>query len=135
MPIVSSWTVIAGSAWPTPGHACSGCLGQPAPRTPRPRTRCTSHGLAAPFTINTMPDSTLEEYFEHGDAGDPMPADGGERLGAPGSVHRGGRRHGRPGGKAAVRRGQVVRRCLGGDLLKRIESQTAAALSGPEERP
>jgi transaldolase len=24
-----------------------------------------------------MPDSTLEAYFEHGDAGDPMPADGG----------------------------------------------------------
>ena len=27
-----------------------------------------------------MPDSTLEEYFEHGDAGDPMPADGGNAL-------------------------------------------------------
>jgi transaldolase len=36
------------------------------------------HGLAAPFTINTMPDSTLEAFFDHGEAGDPMPADGGE---------------------------------------------------------
>jgi transaldolase len=35
------------------------------------------HGLAAPFTVNTMPDSTLEAFFDHGEAGDPMPADGG----------------------------------------------------------
>ena len=35
------------------------------------------HGLAAPFTINTMPDSTLEAFYEHGEVGDPMPADGG----------------------------------------------------------
>ncbi|HTN81653.1 MAG TPA: transaldolase family protein, partial [Acidimicrobiales bacterium] len=35
------------------------------------------HGLAAPFTINTMPDKTLEAFYDHGDAGDPMPADGG----------------------------------------------------------
>jgi transaldolase len=36
------------------------------------------HGLTAPFTINTMPDSTLEAFFDHGEVGDPMPADGGE---------------------------------------------------------
>jgi transaldolase len=35
------------------------------------------HGLAAPFTINTMPDSTLEAFYDHGEVGDPMPADGG----------------------------------------------------------
>lgn len=35
------------------------------------------HGLAAPFTINTMPDATLEAFFDHGDVGDPMAADGG----------------------------------------------------------
>ena len=34
-------------------------------------------GLAAPFTINTMPDKTLEAFYDHGDAGDPLPADGG----------------------------------------------------------
>jgi transaldolase len=34
-------------------------------------------GLAAPFTINTMPDKTLEAFYDHGDAGDPMPPDGG----------------------------------------------------------
>jgi transaldolase len=36
------------------------------------------HGLAAPFTVNTMPDETLEAFYDHGDVGDPMPADGGD---------------------------------------------------------
>jgi transaldolase len=36
------------------------------------------HGLAAPFTINTMPDQTLEAFYDHGEVGDPMPADGGD---------------------------------------------------------
>jgi len=36
------------------------------------------HCLAAPFTVNTMPDATLKAFFDHGDIGQPMPADGGE---------------------------------------------------------
>lgn len=36
------------------------------------------HGLAAPFTVNTMPDATLEAFYQHGEVGDPMPADGGD---------------------------------------------------------
>ncbi|MFL6056441.1 MAG: transaldolase [Actinoallomurus sp.] len=36
------------------------------------------HGLAAPFTINTMPDDTLEAFYDHGEVGEPMPADGGD---------------------------------------------------------
>jgi transaldolase len=36
------------------------------------------HGLAAPFTINTMPDKTLEAFYDHGEVGEPMPADGGD---------------------------------------------------------
>ncbi|MEO3859158.1 transaldolase [Acrocarpospora sp. B8E8] len=36
------------------------------------------HGLAAPFTINTMPDATLEAFYDHGEVGGPMPADGGD---------------------------------------------------------
>jgi transaldolase len=42
------------------------------------------HGLAAPYTVNTMPDSTLEAFYDHGEVGDPLPADGGDvdaRLG------------------------------------------------------
>ena len=34
--------------------------------------------LAAPFTINTMPDKTLVAFADHGEVGDPLPADGGD---------------------------------------------------------
>jgi transaldolase len=36
------------------------------------------HGLSAPFTINTMPDKTLTDFYDHGEVGPPMPADGGD---------------------------------------------------------
>jgi transaldolase len=36
------------------------------------------HGLAAPFTVDTMPDQTLVAFFEHGEIGEEMPADGGD---------------------------------------------------------
>ncbi len=35
-------------------------------------------GLTAPFTINTMPDSTLIAFADHGGPGPMMPADGGD---------------------------------------------------------
>ena len=34
--------------------------------------------LAAPFTVNTMPDQTLEAFADHGTVGEFLPADGGE---------------------------------------------------------
>jgi transaldolase len=34
--------------------------------------------LAAPLTVNTMPEATLKAFAEHGEVGDPMPADGGD---------------------------------------------------------
>jgi transaldolase len=34
--------------------------------------------LAAPFTINTMPDNTLLAFADHGKVGEPIPADGGD---------------------------------------------------------
>jgi transaldolase len=34
--------------------------------------------LAAPFTINTMPDKTLHAFAEHGEVGEPLPADGAD---------------------------------------------------------
>jgi transaldolase len=34
--------------------------------------------LAAPDSINTMPDKTLQAFADHGKVGDPLPADGGE---------------------------------------------------------
>jgi transaldolase len=33
--------------------------------------------LAAPFTVNTMPEGTLQALAEHGDVGTAMPTDGG----------------------------------------------------------
>ena len=35
-------------------------------------------GLAAPFTVNTMPDKTLEAFADHGEVGEPLVADGGD---------------------------------------------------------
>jgi transaldolase len=34
--------------------------------------------FAAPDTINTMPDKTLKAFAEHGEVGEPLPADGGD---------------------------------------------------------
>ena len=34
--------------------------------------------LAAPFTINTMPDGTLQAFADHGEVGEMLPADGGD---------------------------------------------------------
>jgi transaldolase len=34
--------------------------------------------LAAPFTINTIPEATLKAFADHGDAGTTMAADGGD---------------------------------------------------------
>lgn len=35
-------------------------------------------GLAAPNTVNTMPDKTLEAFHDHGELTGPLPADGGD---------------------------------------------------------
>src|SRR6202040_4377054 len=34
--------------------------------------------LAAPFTVNTMPEGTLKAFADHGEAGDVLAADGGD---------------------------------------------------------
>src|ERR1700742_4134347 len=34
--------------------------------------------LAAPFTVNTMPEGTLKAFANHGEVGDLLPADGGD---------------------------------------------------------
>jgi transaldolase len=34
--------------------------------------------LAAPFTVNTMPEATLQAFADHGEVGAAMPADGGD---------------------------------------------------------
>ncbi|HSS04231.1 MAG TPA: transaldolase [Solirubrobacterales bacterium] len=34
--------------------------------------------LASPFTVNTMPEPTLLAFADHGEVGEPLPADGGD---------------------------------------------------------
>ena len=34
--------------------------------------------LAAPFTVNTMPDGTLKAFVDHGEIGEALRPDGGE---------------------------------------------------------
>jgi transaldolase len=34
--------------------------------------------LASPFTVNTMPENTLLAFADHGEVGEPLPADGGD---------------------------------------------------------
>ena len=36
------------------------------------------HCLGAPFTVNTIPEATLEAFYDHGHVGMPMAADGGD---------------------------------------------------------
>jgi transaldolase len=36
------------------------------------------HQLGAPFTVNTVPEGTLLAFYDHGEAGTAMPADGGD---------------------------------------------------------
>ena len=38
-------------------------------------------GLAAPFTVNTMPEKTLLAFADHGEVAEPLPADGGDAGG------------------------------------------------------
>lgn len=47
-------------------------------KDPRAPDTLYIHGLTAPFTINTIPNATLEAFQRHGDVGPPMPADGGD---------------------------------------------------------
>ena len=70
------------------------------------------HGLAAPFTVNTMPDETLEAFYDHGEVGEPMPADGGNVDARLGRFRRRRGRTGqrwRPNSRATARRRSSTR--------------------------
>ena len=99
----------------TRARRCSGCCGR-APSTKDPNASDTLyvHGLAAPFTVNTMPDETLESFYDHGEVGDPLPPDGGDADALFAQFDEG---RGRPHGarrEAAERRRVVVRRRVEG---------------------
>ena len=93
----------------------SGCSGPaPGPRTPTPPTPSTSRRFASPFTVNTMPEPTLHAFADHGEVGDPVPADGGdaEEVLAQFDERRDRRR--RPGGPAPGGGQGGLRQVLGG---------------------
>ena len=76
-----------------------------------------------------MPDSTLEAYFEHGDAGDPMPVDGGNASELLGRFTEAGVDTDALAAKLQSDGARSFADAWGGYLLKQIESQTAAAPS------
>ena len=57
--------------------------------------------LAAPFTVNTMPEKTLLAVADHGEVGEPMPADGGDAEDTLRAFGDAGHRRRRAGGQAA----------------------------------
>ena len=80
-------------------------------------------GLAAPFTVNTMPEKTLLAFADHGTVGEPLPRDGGDAERDAGGVQRRRdrpRRARRPapgGGQGVVQ--QVLERAAGSLESKR----------------
>ena len=78
--------------------------------------------LAAPFTVNTMPEGTLKALADHGELSEIMSADGGDCEARIGPVRQGRYRCRCPGRQASRRRSQVVRHFLershGGDRFQ-----------------
>ena len=78
--------------------------------------------LAAPFTVDTMPEGTLKAFADHGEVGALLAADGGDceevlAAFAQGRHRRAGARGEAAGGRRGVVR-QVVERHDGGDRLE-----------------
>ena len=60
--------------------------------------------LAAPFTVNTMPEDTLKAFADHGELDAMLPADGGDCEEVLAQFAQGGHRRRRPGRAASGRR-------------------------------
>ena len=72
-------TPIAGCGSRTRARGCSGCCGRARARRTRTPRHALRQGLAAPFTDqHDARQDTLEAFADHGEAGDPLPADGGD---------------------------------------------------------
>ena len=68
--------------------------------------------LAAPFTINTMPEPTLKAFGEHGEVGEILSTDGERLRGGSAELREGWRRRRRAGRPAAGRRCRLLRQVL-----------------------
>ncbi len=82
--------------------------------------------LAAPFTINTMPDKTLLAFAEQGEVGEPLPADGGDAEQVLAEFEAAGVERGRARGAPSARGRRGVRRVLErADAVDRSEEPQA----------
>ena len=68
--------------------------------------------LAAPNTVNTMPEETLLDFADHGDVGGVLRRDGGAASETLSAIANASVDLGRLGGRPPIGRGQVVRRIL-----------------------
>ena len=53
-------------------------MGQHGTKDPKASDVLYIKALAAPFTVNTMPEGTLKALADHGELGTILPADGGD---------------------------------------------------------
>ena len=103
----------AGSESTMPARVLSACSGRaPEPRTPKASDILYVKALAAPFTVNTMPEGTLKALAEYTELGSILPADGGDCEEVLRAVHRGRNRCRRIGRSASGRGRQVVRQIV-----------------------
>jgi transaldolase len=82
--------------------------------------------LAAPFTVNTMPDATLQAFAEHGHVGDPLPVDGGDAEEVLAEFERAGVDVGELAARLQVE-GAEAFDASWSDLMETISRQAAAA--------
>ena len=88
--------------------------------------------LAAPDTINTMPEKTLQAFADHGKVGAAMPVDGGDAEAVLAELRAPGRRRRCAGRKAAARGRRCVREVVDGDAVAHREKR---ARNSPRSRP
>ena len=83
--------------------------------------------LAAPFTVNTMPEETLKALADHGEIGPIMAADGGDCEKVLAEFCEGRHQRGRAGRSTSGRRRKVVceilERIAGGDCVQERRAQ------------
>ena len=75
--IATSWRVTGSSAWRTSARGRNGCCSPARGQRTRPLDTLYIAGLAAPNTVNTMPEATLLAFANHRATAHALPRDGG----------------------------------------------------------
>ena len=91
----------ARAATPARGRSAC-CWASTGTKDPKASDILYVKALAAPFTVNTMPEGTLKAFADHGEVGAIMPADGGDCEAVLAAVRQGRHRR-RRAGRAACR--------------------------------